>query len=120
MKRIVTLYSKGRDARFFAVPRSCVAKTLHDVAHKLRADTNRPFAVDVLVDGKILLPTTETCRRNPALSVPFVLVQNCSTDGFVVPNRAWRLEEPSPKGLISTVHRALSFIIFYRLLTTFY
>lgn len=89
MKRQVTLYCKGRDVQYFHLPRTNLSETVHHIAHQLRNDRDRPFAVDVLVNGKVLQPTLENRRRNPGLSTGIVLVQNCSHDVLAIPNRSW-------------------------------
>lgn len=96
MKRFgqeVLLQVKGRDTLRFAIPpgsRSNVGEILHRVAHtKLPKGTEKPFAVDVKVDGKVLLPTSVNRCYRPPLYAKIELVQNCSHDAFEIPNKSW-------------------------------
>lgn len=85
----MTLYCKRRDVQRFDVPLASLEDTLRAVAKEAK---DKPAAVDVLVDDKVLMPTTENRELVPPPCSTIVLVQNCSHDMFALPNLAWRFE----------------------------
>ena len=92
LKRSVELVLQGRDAQEIRVPpRAILSEIMGSVARQLKSDFNRPFAVEVRIEGRLYLPTADNCRANPRLSAKIVLTQYIGTGTVAVPNQSWRL-----------------------------
>ena len=91
MKRNILVYRRGRNPMRFTTPRLTLGGIVHYVAHALRNDRDRPFAVDVIVNGECIEPTEINRRKNPALSAEIVLTQYVGHGSTSIPNEAWVL-----------------------------
>lgn len=88
MGRQVILYAMRRDAQRFDVPLENIDDTVRNVLKLVRGE--KPAAVDVLINDKVIMPTDENRQLIPPPDATIVLVQNCSSDVVSIPNKAWR------------------------------
>ena len=92
--REVSLNVYGQNTRVLLVSKGTLGEMLAAVADRLKREGNRPFTVEVRVNGQIRHQTPENRNSRPGWTSVTELTQYCGKECFTVNSPVWRLDYP--------------------------